>query len=82
MSSQGAWATHYEIMAVASLFAVFVHFPHAFPRVLSHLQRRRVVVWSPDLAQKFSFYGAAGRPYVYLMNRNGSTHYDWLRPTG
>ena len=33
MSSQGAWATHYEIMAVASLFALFVHFPHAFPRV-------------------------------------------------
>jgi hypothetical protein len=43
----------------------------------------RVIVWSPMSHTLFQFFGARGRPYIYLHNNyseGGGNHYDWLRP--
>jgi len=39
----------------------------------------RVIVWTPNSRNQFQFFGARGRPYIYLYNER-NMHYDWLRP--
>jgi hypothetical protein len=39
----------------------------------------RVIVWISSRGE-FQFYGRRGHPYIYLMNSDGLTHYDWLEP--